>query len=78
MCNKTPKLESCSKFWSKSSVLQMQVSGGPHLHLHLHLPTFHTAPSVPRSQVFNDLKDVSRDIFTVKGNFLASSSSDPF
>merc|ERR1719398_512555 len=52
----------------------MQVSGGPHLHL----PTFHTAPSVPRSQVFNDLKDVSRDIFTVKGNFLASSSSDPF
>jgi len=42
---------------------------GSHLLLHSHLLTFHTAPSVPRSQVFNNLKDVSSDVFTVEGEF---------
>merc|ERR1712242_317043 len=48
-----------------------------HLHLHQRLLSFHTAPSVPRSQVFNNLKDVSRDIFTVEGKFWPLPSQPP-
>jgi len=71
-------MASRSKFWSKSVFANSGVPGGSTCkHLHLHLLTFHTAPSVPRSQVSNNLKDVSRDIFTVEGN-VSSSSIEPF